>query len=93
MMSRRGLANAEVVMRRASLAFLVTMMGALAFGASSAVGEAPLVFTTVEHNVTLGSEHFPDDACGPRAVTETDDDCGRRTEGRAGGHELPVKLM
>jgi hypothetical protein len=58
-------------MRRASLAFLVMMMGALAFGASSAVGEAPLVFTTVEHNVTLGSEHFPDDACGPRAVTET----------------------
>jgi hypothetical protein len=25
----------------------------------------------VEHDVTLASEFFPDDACGPRAVTET----------------------
>jgi hypothetical protein len=29
------------------------------------------VFTVVEHNVTLASEHFPDVARGARAVTET----------------------
>jgi hypothetical protein len=31
----------------------------------------PEVFTIVEHDVTLASESFPDDICGPRAVTET----------------------
>jgi hypothetical protein len=37
----------------------------------SAAAASPEVFTTVEHNVTLASEFFPDDICGPRAVTET----------------------
>jgi hypothetical protein len=45
-------------------------LGALAV-APSAAAAPPQVFTTVEHNVTLASVFFPDDACGPRAVTET----------------------
>jgi hypothetical protein len=46
------------------------MLGAL-LTASPAVAATPEVWTTVEHNVTLASETFPDDICGPRAVTET----------------------
>jgi hypothetical protein len=59
-------------MRRAILSFLL-MMGVLAFGASSAAAEPPMVFTFVDHNVTLESEHFPDDPDDPcvAAVTET----------------------
>jgi hypothetical protein len=34
-------------------------------------GASPLVFTVVEHNTPPVSEHFPDDICGARAVTET----------------------
>jgi hypothetical protein len=37
----------------------------------SGAAASPFVFTEVEHNVTLASEHFPDDICGARAVTET----------------------
>jgi len=33
--------------------------------------QAPEVWTTVQRNVTLASEYFPDDICGARAVTET----------------------
>jgi hypothetical protein len=50
-----------------ALAVAVGVLLALPSGA----GAGPLVFTVVEHNVTLASEFFPDDICGPRAVTET----------------------
>jgi hypothetical protein len=45
-------------------------VGLCAFVPSVAAAR-PEVFTTVQHNMTLASESFPDDACGPRAVTET----------------------
>jgi hypothetical protein len=45
--------------------------GVVALAVPSAAGARPLVFTAVEHDVTLASEFFPDDICGPRAVTET----------------------
>lgn len=54
---------------RASTMTLALALCALATPA--AANARPEVFTTVEHNVTLASEFFPDDICGPRAVTET----------------------
>src|SRR3954454_3058001 len=45
-------------------------LGVLAVVPSAAAAQ-PEVFTTVKHNVTLASESFPDDICGPRALTET----------------------
>lgn len=54
-------------------AYLVGLVTATVALVAVPVGAAdpPEVFTIVEHNVTLASEFFPDDACGPRAVTET----------------------
>ena len=46
-------------------------LGLSALALPSADAVPPEVFTIVEHNVTLASEFFPDDICGPRAVTET----------------------
>ncbi len=51
---------------------VTVLVGAVtALVASTAAAATPEVFTTVRHNVTLASEFFPDDICGPRAVTET----------------------
>lgn len=50
---------------------LVGLVGAVALAVAGTAAAQPEVFTIVEHNVTLASEFFPDDACGPRAVTET----------------------
>ena len=47
------------------------LLGVLAAVVPSTAAARPEVFTTVAHNVTLASEVFPDDICGPRAVTET----------------------
>lgn len=43
----------------------------IALAAPAAASAQPEVFTQVDHDVTLASEFFPDDICGPRAVTET----------------------
>jgi hypothetical protein len=37
----------------------------------SVAAASPDVFTTVKHNTPPVSDHFPDDICGARAVTET----------------------
>jgi hypothetical protein len=50
---------------------LVVALGVLLALPSVAGAKPEFVFTVVEHNVTLDSEFFPDDICGPRAVTET----------------------
>ena len=50
---------------------LLGLVGAIALALVGTAAAKPAVFTIVEHNVTLASEFFPDDACGPRAVTET----------------------
>jgi hypothetical protein len=50
-----------------ALAAAVGVLLTLPSGASA----TPLVFTVVEHNTPPVSEHFPDDICGARAVTET----------------------
>ena len=55
---------------RAVAAVSSVVLGAL-LTTSPAGAARPEVWTTVEHNVTLASETFPDDICGPRAVTET----------------------
>ena len=60
----------ERLTSRITLAVLA-LAGVLAAVVPPAADARPEVFTTVEHNVTLGSEFFPDDICGPRAVTET----------------------
>jgi hypothetical protein len=49
---------------------LVVAVGVL-LALPSGAGASPLVFTVVEHNTPPVSEHFPDDICGARAVTET----------------------
>jgi hypothetical protein len=46
-------------------------LGLLALAVPARAAASPEVFTVVEHDVTLASEFFPDDICGPRAVTET----------------------
>jgi hypothetical protein len=61
-------------MRRGSCriaCLLAVAPGLLMLAVPAAAAEPPQVFTIVEHDVTLASESFPDDACGPRAVTET----------------------
>jgi len=61
-------------MRRLSqpVALVLTLVsGLLVLAVPTSAAEAPEVFTVVEHDVTLASEFFPDDICGPRAVTET----------------------
>jgi hypothetical protein len=55
----------------ASVFALALALGLLALAVPAGAAGPPEVFTIVEHDVTLGSEHFPDDICGPRAVTET----------------------
>jgi hypothetical protein len=55
----------------ASVFALAPALGLLALAVPAGAAEPPEVFTIVEHDVTLGSDHFPDDICGPRAVTET----------------------
>jgi hypothetical protein len=56
--------------RRAG-SILTLALGVVALAVPAAATARPLVFTVVEHDVTLASEFFPDDICGPRAVTET----------------------
>jgi hypothetical protein len=46
-------------------------LGVLALAVPASAAGPPEVFTTVEHDVTLASEFFPDDIYGPCAVTET----------------------
>ena len=61
-----------VVLRPHWLGSLCTLaLGVVALAVPSAAGARPFVGTVVEHDVTLASEFFPDDICGPRAVTET----------------------
>jgi hypothetical protein len=55
--------------RRVSSVFSLAV-GLCAFVPSVAAA-SPDVFTTVEHNTPPVSQHFPDDICGARAVTET----------------------
>jgi hypothetical protein len=50
---------------------LLTSAGLILFAPGVGTARAPEVWTTVQHNVTLASEYFPDDICGARAVTET----------------------
>ena len=50
---------------------LLGLVGAIALAVVGTAAAKPEVFTIVEQNVTLASQFFPDDACGPRAVTET----------------------
>jgi hypothetical protein len=53
---------------------LTLVLGLLALAVPASAAGQPEVFTTVEHDVTLASEFFPDnpdDICGGRAVTET----------------------
>jgi hypothetical protein len=57
--------------RTLGLAAGLAMVGSMTLAIPAAYAEPPEVFTIVEHDVTLASEFFPDDACGPRAVTET----------------------
>ena len=58
--------------RTLGLAAGLAMVGSMTLAIPAAYAEEPPeVFTIVEHDVTLASEFFPDDACGPRAVTET----------------------
>lgn len=58
--------------RRAGLtiAVMVLTAAALLIAAPVAGAAPPETFTVVLHNVTH-TEHFPDDICGARAVTET----------------------
>jgi hypothetical protein len=58
--------------RRAGFTIAVMVLTAAALlVAAPAVGAAPPeTFTVVRHNVTT-TQFFPDDICGPRAVTET----------------------
>jgi hypothetical protein len=58
--------------RRAGFTVAVLLLTAAALVvAAPAVGAAsPETWTVVRHNVTT-SQHFPDDICGARAVTET----------------------
>jgi hypothetical protein len=53
-----------------TLAVLVLTAAALFIAAPVAGAAPPETWTVVLHNVTH-TEHFPDDICGPRAVTET----------------------
>jgi hypothetical protein len=55
---------------RFTIAVMVLTAAALLVAAPVAGAAPPETWTVVRHNVTT-SEHFPDDICGPRAVTET----------------------
>ena len=59
-------------MSRSSRRVCVSAVAVLTLALTPSLAAAsPEVWTTVEHDVTLASESFPDDICGPRAVTET----------------------
>ena len=55
---------------RFTLAVMVLTAAALLVAAPVAGAAPPGTWTVIRHNVTT-SQHFPDDICGPRAVTET----------------------
>jgi hypothetical protein len=69
--SEQGRARVAPRRRGSRLLPVLVVAAGVLLALPSGAGARPLVDTVVEHNVTLASEHFPDDICGARAVTET----------------------